>query len=99
MARARFRASYSGIGELARSLQMEAEMRRRAEKIAVFARATAPRDTGDYASRFEVDSGVRTDRAYGSVTNTHPAAFQIEYGTSDTPAHHTLTAAMQAARD
>lgn len=99
----RFRASYSGIGKMIRSPQMRAEMRRRAEKVKVVAEATAPVDSGEYKSSFRVTSGarggIRKDRAYGRVTNTAPHAFYVEYGTSKTPAHHTLRHALSAAGD
>ena len=106
MARAsgtRFRASYSGIGKMIRSPQMQAEMRRRAEKVKAAAEVAAPVESGDYKSSFQVTSGarggVRKDRAYGRVTNTSPHAFYVEYGTSKNPAHHTLRQALRAAGD
>ncbi len=106
MARARgtrFRASYSGIGKMIRSPEMRAEMRRRAEKVKRAAEATAPVDSGEYKTSFRVTSGARggfkKDRAYGRVTNTAPHAFYVEYGTSKTPAHHTLRRALDAAED
>lgn len=102
-----FRASYKGIGEMLCTPEMQAEMRRRAEKIAEAARADAPydprsKDGTHYKDSFAVDSGVqerKTRRAFGRVTNTDPAAFYIEYGTRDTPAHHTLARALDHARD
>lgn len=100
---ARFRASFSGIGRMIRSPEMQAEMRRRAEKVKRAAEATAPVDSGEYKSSFQVTSGarggVRKDRAYGRVTNSVPHAFYVEYGTSKTPAHHTLRRALSAAGD
>jgi HK97 gp10 family phage protein len=106
MARAsgtRFRASYSGIGRMIRSPQMQAEMRRRAEKVKAAAEAAAPVDTGEYKSSFRVTSGarggVKKDRAYGRVANASPHAFYVEYGTSKTRAHHTLRGALAAAGD
>lgn len=98
-----FRASYSGIGKMIRSPQMQAEMRRRAERIKAAAVITAPVDTGQYEHSFRVTSGARgglkKDRAYGRVTNHAPHAFYVEFGTSKTPAHHTLRRALRAARD
>lgn len=106
MARAsgtRFRASYSGIGKMLRSPEMQAEMRRRAEKVKAAAEAAAPIESGEYKRRFKVTSGarggVRRDRAYGRVTNTSEHAFYVEYGTSKNPAHHTLRRALRAAGD
>ncbi|WP_329521160.1 HK97 gp10 family phage protein [Spirillospora sp. NBC_01491] len=99
----RFRASFSGIGKMIRSPQMQAAMRSRAEKVAALAAATAPIDSGEYKSSFKVTSGarggVRRDRAYGRVTNTAPHAVYVEFGTSKVPAHHTLRRALRAAGD
>jgi hypothetical protein len=86
-----------------RSPEMAAEMRRRAEKVAVRARALAPVDSGQYKNSFVVSSGrrggMKRDRAFGRVTNTAPYAMHVETGTSRTPAHHTLRRSMQAAGD
>lgn len=102
MARARFKASYAGIGKLLRSPRMEAEMRRRAERVRAAASAAAPRDTGAYAASFRVLSGryggIRHDRAFGRVTNSDEAAPYIEFGTSRQEAQHTLRNALKAAR-
>lgn len=101
--RPRFSADYGGIGEMIRAPLMEAEMRRRATLIKERARSIAPMDTGQFKDRFHVDSGrrggLKNDRAWASVTNSDPAAVSIEFGTSKTAAHHTLTTAIQAARD
>lgn len=99
----RFRPSYAGIGRMIRSPQMQAEMRRRAEKVARRAQAFAPVETGEYKSSFEVSSGARggfrRDRAYGRVTNTAPHAVFVEFGSSTVHAHHTLRRALRAAGD
>lgn len=101
MARARFNASYSGISELINSPRMVAEMRRRAEKVAARASATAPRDTGQYSASFRVESGSHggagKDRAYGRVENSDPAAFYVEFGTSRQEARHPLRNALHSA--
>lgn len=102
-----FKADYAGIGHMLVSEAMQAEMKRRAEKVKEYAEATAPYDPNDrdgdhYKDHFTVESGVqhrKTSRAYGAVVNDHPAAFQIEVGTKDTPAHRTLTRALDAAKD
>jgi hypothetical protein len=106
MARAsgtRFRASFSGIGKMIRSPGMQAEMRRRAEKVKAVAEATAPAESGEYKGSFRVTSGARggwkEDRAYGRVTNTSEHAFYVEFGTSKTPKHETLRRALRAAGD
>ena len=106
MARSRgttFRASYKGIGKMIRSPEMQAEMRRRAEKVAAAAEAAAPVESGDYKGSFKVTSGARggsrKNRAFGRVTNTSSHAVYVEYGTSKVRARHTLRDALRAAGD
>lgn len=69
---------------------------RQAGKIATLAVVTAPKRSGKYSESFEVTVVRRKDRTLARVTNTHRAALSIEYGTSDTPAHHTLLNATYA---
>jgi hypothetical protein len=101
VARARFSASYSGIREMINAPWMVADMRRRAERVAERAAATAPRDTGAYASSFRVESGTHggfnRDRAYGRVVNDDEAAPFVEHGTSRQEARHTLRNALHSA--
>lgn len=100
-----FKASYDGIGQMLRSTEMQADMRRRAEKIKNAATVDAPYDPASvthYRDAFSVESGVRegaSRRAFGRVTNDDAAAFYIEYGAKTIPAHHTLTRALDAAKD
>lgn len=98
-----FKPSYEGIGQMLRSGHMAARMLKRAEKVEARAAATAPRsgDTRDkpYADRFSAGVRHRTDRVVGVVTNDHPAAIPIEYGTSTTPKHRTLGRALDAAKE
>lgn len=99
----RVKAKYSGIGRMIRSPWMQAEMRRRAEKVKALAEATAPVETGQYKGSFAVSSGARggfrKDRAYGRVTNDAPHAFLVEFGSSKVRAHHTLRRSLRAAGD
>lgn len=102
-----YKASFRGIGEMLSSPEMQAEMHRRADKIAEAARASAPFDPNStdgthYRDAFSVTSGVRESpsrRAQAIVRNDDPAAVFVEYGTSHTDAHHTLLHALDAARD
>jgi len=102
-----FNADYKGIGEMLCSPEMQAEMLRRAEKVKAAAEAMAPfdprsKDGTHYKDSFEVSSGVRegkTRRAFGRVTNTDPAAWYVEWGTSDTPRFRVLGKALDHARD
>lgn len=90
---------YEGVGEMLRSDFIQAEMRRRASLGKDFAEATAPYDPAStdgphYKELFRVEDTPRKDRACASLVNDDPAALHIEFGTSDTPAHHTLTRAL-----
>lgn len=58
-----------------------------AEQIASDARANAPILTGAYAGGIEVQAGGGQVR----VVDNDDTAIHKEYGTSDTPAHATLT--------
>lgn len=86
---------------------MQAEMLRRAQAGAAHAEGIAPRRTGRYADSIGADVYVRrlpgvdgkSGRAVGRVTATDPAAFQIEHGTKDTPAHRTLGRALDVMRE
>lgn len=95
-------------------MQLEMLRRARKIRDAAVASAPydpADKDDDHYKDHFSVDSGVtegatlfrgravKTRRAYASVTNDHPAAVSIEFGTADTPAHHTMLRAIDAARD
>lgn len=102
-----FNASYTGIGQLIRSAEMQQAMRQMAEKIKTKAESTAPvggprndPHAGRYRDSFKVESGRdggrKKDRAYGRVVNDAPEAFYIEYGSSRIEAHHTLLNAAQA---
>lgn len=97
-----FTASYRGIGQLLRSSEMQAEMLRRAARAKVYAQATAPRETGQFATSFTTHvvarGGAHRDRAEAVLANTDPAGLAIELGTRRTPAHRTLRKALDAMR-
>jgi hypothetical protein len=104
---ARFKASYSGVGQLLRSDMMEREMLRRANLIRNVAEGIAPVGTppgdphpGVYKAAIVVAStkrgGRRRDRAAATVTNTAYYARWVEYGTERVPAHHVMLRAAQA---
>jgi hypothetical protein len=99
-----FKLDYVGVGQLLRSPEMQAEMRRRAEKVRVAAEASAPvylkgRHPGRYKRSFRVRAGRRPSRAYAMVINYSPEALWVEYGTKNNPRHRTLGRALEAARD
>lgn len=91
----KFNPSYEGLGALLRGPEMQAEMKRRAEKIEAAAIADAPvgppsdPHRGEYRDSFKVSSGVETDvkgerRAYGRVRNEASYAVAVEYGNGGT---------------
>jgi hypothetical protein len=108
----KYKASYTGIGEMLCAPWMEADMKRRAENVKTYAEATAPvgrdrRPTKNgkpkpiYKDSFKVSSGIKTSkkgtkRAYGRVTNDSPQAIMVEYGNENTPRHATLRKALEA---
>lgn len=63
-----------------------------AHQIAADARADAPVRTGE----FRAGIGVEVNGDQVMVVDNDPEAFYKEYGTSDTPAHATLTDAARA---
>lgn len=93
--RSYYEHNYRRFGdEVLRAEFMQNVMRARAVQIQVAAEQLAPIDTGDYATSFEVDSGVRrtgrTRRAYGRVTNTAPHAMAVEFGFGHTQRYRVL---------
>jgi hypothetical protein len=82
---------------------MVAEMLKRAERVKARAEAHRPFDPDDpdlvhYRDHFYAEAGLRTDRAYGRVTNTDmPTALFVEFGTKNNPRHRTLGNALDAA--
>lgn len=97
---ARFTSNYQGIGQMLQSAPLQADMRRRANKVRQVAQSTAPVDTGTYRGAFAVESGVRPGRkprAFGRVTNTAPHAIDVEYGARSTPRYRVLGRALSAA--
>ena len=99
-----FKLDYEGLGELLRGPEMEVAMVAHLEPIKERAEAHAPVDTkgphpGRYKAAFEIESGVRPDRAYGRLVNTAPEAILVEYGSKNNPRHRTLGRALGIAGD
>ncbi|MFC0547048.1 hypothetical protein [Kutzneria chonburiensis] len=69
----------------------------KANQIKERAEATAPEQTGEYASKFRVHGGRQQQ---GSpviyVANDDDAAAHIEWGTKHTPAHKTMSSALES---
>jgi len=91
---ATYSPSFRGLAELLKSPEMVTAMEEFAQAGKDLAETIAPRETGEYASRFSVASsrsgGVHHDRAVAYLINDDPASLSIEYGTLDTPKHRTL---------
>jgi len=100
MASVRYVHNQAGVGELARSEGMLAEMRRCAEVIEEIAIAIAPVDSGDYVESFRVTAtkhgGAKGDRAQATVTNTSNHSTFVEFGTSRMRGQHVLLTAAVA---
>jgi hypothetical protein len=103
-----YQADYSGIGDMLTASFMVAEMRRRAEKMKVFAEGIAPVDEdgphpGRYKASFHVESGVqrrKTRRAFGRLYNDSPEAIWVEFVPRKLgPPHRVLGRSLDAARD
>lgn len=102
---ASFKMSKSGVGQLLRSAEVQAEMLRRAEAIKGVAEATSPVGAvgdphpGEYKASWGTTStkrgGKRNDRATATVFNTAPHARFVEYGNENYGGHHTLLRAAQ----
>jgi hypothetical protein len=86
-----FNPSYTGLGELLTSPEMQAAMLAKVEKAKNYAEALSPvgppddPHRGQYRASWEVESGVREQpsrRAYGRLTNTADYAASVEFGNS-----------------
>ncbi len=69
----------------------------KANQVKQRAEATAPRDTGEYASKFRVHGGrLQQGSPVIYVANDDDAAAHIEWGTKHTPAHNTMGNALDS---
>lgn len=73
----RIEIDYAGIGRLAKSDELRAELERRAGRVAAAAKAAAPEMT---TGQIEVTAETRTgrDRVRGVVTARHPGVVYAE---------------------
>lgn len=76
--RPRYSQNIRKTGAFMKGTQMQALVRARAEEGARYAEATSPRESGEYATSFRVDSGVGEDRAEATIVNTADYAAQVE---------------------
>lgn len=80
----RYEPNFPGLGKIMTSRGMEAMLRTEAQKGRQYAEVIAPRDTGDYASKFRVTSsshgaGRWADRAAGYLYNDSGHALAVEF--------------------
>lgn len=100
----KYKASYSGIGQMLVSDFLQDEMHARILQAKELAENIAPVDEsgphpGRYKAAFVVEYGVRggkEPRAYGRLTNVSPEALAVEFGTQNNPAHHVLVRSLDA---
>jgi hypothetical protein len=89
----RFKGNYKGVGQILTAKQMQREMEQRARVVERRCETTSPHDTGNYASSFRVETGIRPGpkpRAQSKVINDDEAAVYVEYGTSRTPRYRVM---------
>lgn len=104
---ATFRPDRHAIGQILVSEEIRAVLDAKAEQAKGIAETIAPYDPADldgqhYRDYFYTSSGTqmrKTTRAFAALENDHPAAVPIEFGTKDTPAHHTLLRAVEAMKE
>jgi hypothetical protein len=103
-----FNPSYTGLGELLVSPEMQAAMRQLAEKGRTAAEAISPvgpasdPHRGEYKAAWGVESGIReerTRRAYGRITNSKDYAASVEFGNSHQQGQYVLTRAIDMIRE
>jgi len=84
----RYEPDYAGLGRVMRSREMRAMLEIRTLRGKAFAESIAPRDTGDYARSFRVESSARgegrwADRAEARLINFSDHATLVEWVNGD----------------
>jgi hypothetical protein len=78
-----YKPDYAGLGKLMNGPEMQAMLRRVAEKGVPFARSISPVDTGEYEASFTVETrshgGIHGDRAEAKIVNSSPHAARVEW--------------------
>jgi hypothetical protein len=107
--RTQIELSYTGIGEMLCSPEMQQGMRRLGERVKARAEADAPvgdpsedPHAGRYKNSFYLTTGIqhaKTSRAYAEIGNTAPEAVFVEYGDSANGGTHVLLNALKAIQD
>lgn len=79
----RVKLNHAGIREVLKSPEVAAELQDRAERVAAAARASAPRQSGEYANSIEVVMDQHADRAAAHVVAKAPHALLVEANTGN----------------
>lgn len=80
---ARYEANHFAFARFMKSDDVGQYMKKEAERLAAHLRATAPKQTGTYASNFKVETGLdvlRKDRSAAYVINDTRYATALEVG-------------------
>jgi nitrogen fixation protein FixH len=91
----------SALESIARDPEILAVLVRKAQEVKAKAVSIAPVKSGDYASKFRLQSGVKNNKAFAKVVNTDPAANVIELGArgGKNPRFRVLGRALEAVRE
>lgn len=94
---ANYKPDYSATSRLMTGPQMIGRMVEQAEEVKTVAEGISPVETGEYKSKFSVESGVVDEaglRAYADVVNSSSHAQHVEWGDGHTPRHRVLGRAL-----
>lgn len=91
----------ASLEAIAQDPEILAVLVRKAQQVKAKAESIAPRQSGDYARKFKLRSGVRGGKAFAQVANIDPAANVIELGArgGKNPKHRVLGRALQSIRE
>lgn len=87
----KYTPDHRGIARFLVSDDMHDTMQQIGDEAAAYAASIAPRDTGEYAGSFVVQTENQDGRATALVGNTDPGAATIEWGARGSSGHLTLT--------
>jgi len=76
--RPRYQQNIRTTGRFMKGPRMRALVTRRAQEGARYAESISPRESGEYASRFRVESGVGEGRAEARIVNDSGHAVPVE---------------------
>jgi nitrogen fixation protein FixH len=97
----RIEIDVSALESIARDPEILAVLVRKAQEVKAKAIALAPVKSGDYRSKFKLQSGVKDNKAFARVKNVDPAANVIELGArgGKNPKFRVLGRALEAVRE